>query len=320
MLPPTLFTMKITVPVVKEWKVAKGKSSPLVMVTAYDYTFAKLAEAAGMDIILVGDSLGMVIQGQSSTLPVTLDEVIYHTRCVSRGTSKALVVGDMPFLSYQISEERAIESAGRLIKEGGAAAVKLEGGESIAHIVRRLVELDIPVMGHVGMTPQSIHRMGGFKVQGKSKSHGAGSAAQVLRDALALQAAGAFCIVIECVPKELAQAITKKLSIPTIGIGAGAECDGQVLVSYDLLGLVTGEHRPKFLKQYAQLGTSATEALAAYGAEVRQKSFPSEAECYSSGRTPDPKCLPSRKTSRGPARVSSTSTGRRTKPRLPKSA
>jgi 3-methyl-2-oxobutanoate hydroxymethyltransferase len=312
--------MKITVPVIKEWKVAKGTNAPLVMVTAYDYTFAKLAEAAGMDIILVGDSLGMVIQGQSSTLPVTLDEVIYHTRCVSRGTSKALVVGDMPFLSYQISEERAIESAGRLIKEGGAAAVKLEGGESIAHIVRRLVELDIPVMGHVGMTPQSIHRMGGFKVQGKSKSNGAGSAAQVLRDAIALQEAGAFCVVIECVPTELAQAITKKLSIPTIGIGAGADCDGQVLVSYDLLGLVTGEHRPKFLKQYAQLGTAATEALAAYGAEVRRKAFPSAAECYSSGKATETKEPASRKTARKTSRISSELLRRRAKPKLPKSA
>ena len=312
--------MKITVPVVKEWKVTKGKNSPLVMVTAYDYTFAKLAEAAGMDIVLVGDSLGMVIQGQSSTLPVTLEEVIYHTRCVSRGISKALVVGDMPFLSYQISEERAIESAGRLIKEGGAAAVKLEGGEAIAHIVRRLVELDIPVMGHVGMTPQSIHRMGGFKVQGKSKSQGAGSAAQVLRDALALQEAGAFCVVIECVPKELAQAITKRLSIPTIGIGAGPECDGQVLVSYDLLGLVQGEHRPKFLKQYGQLGVAATNALAAYGAEVRRKAFPSEAECYSSGKSADTKSPPTRKAARGAARTRAESRKRRTKPALPKSA
>lgn len=312
--------MKITVPVVKEWKVAKGKNAPLVMVTAYDYTFAKLAEAANMDIILVGDSLGMVIQGQSSTLPVTLEEMIYHTRCVSRGTSKALVVGDMPFLSYQISEERAIESAGRLIKEGGAAAVKLEGGESIAPIVRRLVELDIPVMGHVGMTPQSIHRMGGFKVQGKSKSQGAGSAAQVLRDALALEAAGAFCVVIECVPKELAQTITKRLSIPTIGIGAGAECDGQVLVSYDLLGLVTGEHRPKFLKQYAQLGGAATTALAAYGAEVRRKAFPSEAECYSAGKASESTTTQTRKETRKTARAPLASRRRPLKPRLPRSA
>lgn len=272
--------MPVTVPLVKEWKVASGKHKPLVMVTAYDYTFAKIAEAAGMDILLVGDSLGMVIQGQSSTLPVTLEDVIYHTRCVSRGASHALVVADMPFLSYQISEERAIESAGRLIKEGGAAAVKLEGGEVIASTVRRLVSLDIPVMGHIGMTPQSIHRMGGFKVQGKSGTNGAGSAQRILDDAKVLEDAGAFCVVIECVPQELAARITESLSIPTIGIGAGPECDGQVLVSYDLLGLQSSAHRPKFLKQFAELGKLAVTALSSYGHEVRNKNFPSPAECY----------------------------------------
>lgn len=272
--------MRITVPIVKEWKVSRGDRSPLVMVTAYDYTFAKLAEAAGMDILLVGDSLGMVIQGQSSTIPVTLEDVIYHTRCVSRGASRALVVADMPFLSYQISQERAIESAGRLIKEGGAAAVKVEGGEVVAPTVKRLVDLDIPVMGHVGMTPQSVHRMGGFRVQGKSGSEGAGSADQILKDALALQNAGAFCVVIECVPRDLATQITAELSVPTIGIGAGPDCDGQVLVSYDLLGLQSSEHRPKFLKQFANLGEIAIQALSAYGTEVRQGTFPSQAECY----------------------------------------
>jgi 3-methyl-2-oxobutanoate hydroxymethyltransferase len=272
--------MRITVPIVKEWKVRDGDRKPLVMVTAYDYTFATIAEAAGMDILLVGDSLGMVIQGQSSTLPVTLDEVIYHSRCVARGTTNALVIADMPFLSYQISDERAIESAGRLIKEGGAAGVKLEGGEVVAPTVRKLVALDIPVMGHVGMTPQSVHRMGGFKVQGKSGTHGAGSAEQILRDARALEEAGAFCVVIECVPQDLAAHITEQLSIPTIGIGAGSSCDGQVLVSYDLLGLHSGEHRPKFLKQFAQLGQLATQALKTYGQEVRTKLFPSQSECY----------------------------------------
>lgn len=272
--------MRVTIPVIRQWKVADGTHKPLVMVTAYDYTFAKLAEAAGIDILLVGDSLGMVIQGQASTLPVTLDEVIYHTRCVSRGASKALVVADMPFLSYQISEVHAIEAAGRLIKEGGAAAVKLEGGEVIAPTVRRLVDLDIPVMGHIGMTPQSIHRMGGYKVQGRSSSHGAGSPDQILRDAKALEEAGAFCVVIECVPRDLATTITKELSIPTIGIGASSECDGQVLVSYDLLGFQTSEHRPKFLKQFAQLGQAAIEAFATYAGEVRAKTFPSAQECY----------------------------------------
>lgn len=272
--------MRITVPVVKEWKVSEGKHRPLVMVTAYDYTFTKIAEAAGMDILLVGDSLGMVIQGQTSTLPVTLDEMIYHTRCVSRGASNALVIADMPFLSYQISDERAIESAGRLIKEGGAAGVKLEGGEVVAPTVQKLVALDMPVMGHIGMTPQSVHRMGGFKVQGKSGTSGAGSAEQIVRDAKALEAAGAFCVVIECVPQDLAAHITEQLSIPTIGIGAGSACDGQVLVSYDLLGLQSGEHRPKFLKQFAQLGQLAVEALKTYGDEVRTKAFPSASECY----------------------------------------
>jgi 3-methyl-2-oxobutanoate hydroxymethyltransferase len=277
--------MRVTVPNVRQWKVADGIKKPLVMVTAYDYTFAKLAEAAGVDILLVGDSLGMVIQGQSSTLPVTLDEVIYHTRCVSRGASRALVVADMPFLSYQISEVHAIEAAGRLIKEGNAAAVKVEGGEVIAPTVRRLVALDIPVMGHIGMTPQSIHRMGGYKVQGRSSASGAGSPDQILRDAKALEEAGAFCVVIECVPQELATTITKELSIPTIGIGASSECDGQVLVSYDLLGLQTGEHRPKFVKQFAQLGQAAVEAFATYAEEVRAKIFPSPAECYGDERS-----------------------------------
>jgi len=277
--------MRVTVPIVRQWKVADGTQKPLVMVTAYDYTFAKLAEAAGIEILLVGDSLGMVIQGQPSTLPVTLDEVIYHTRCVSRGASKALVVADMPFLSYQISEVHAVEAAGRLIKEGNAAAVKVEGGEVIAPTVQRLVDLDIPVMGHIGMTPQSIHRMGGYKVQGRSSASGAGSPAQILRDAKALEAAGAFCVVIECVPQELATTITKELSIPTIGIGASSECDGQVLVSYDLLGLQTGEHRPKFVKQFAQLGQAAVEAFATYAEEVRAKTFPSPAECYGDERS-----------------------------------
>lgn len=281
--------MRMTVPTIKGWKVARGESSPLVMVTAYDYTFAKLAESAGMDIILVGDSLGMVIQGQSSTLPVTLDEVIYHTKCVSRGVSRALVVADMPFLSYQVSEERAIEAAGRLIKDGGAAAVKVEGGEAIAQIVRRLVDLDIPVMGHIGMTPQSLHRMGGFKVQGGASTVGAGSSEQIMRDAQALEKAGAFCVVVECVPQDLGASITEKLSIPTIGIGAGPMCDGQVLVSYDLLGLQTSEHRPKFLRQFAQLGEAVTKALTEYGAEVRQGSFPSTSECYSGVQTAEPK-------------------------------
>jgi len=273
--------MAVTVPLVKSWKVSKAGLEPLVMVTAYDFTFAKLAEAAGIDILLVGDSLGMVIQGESSTLPVTLDEVIYHSRCVSRGASRALVVADMPFLSYQISVERAIEAAGRLIKVGGAAAVKVEGGEAIAETVKRLVYLDILVMGHVGMTPQSVHRMGGYKVQGRStEGGGVGSAQQIARDAKALEDAGAFAVVIECVPQELATTLTNEISIPTIGIGAGPGCDGQVLVSYDLLGLQPDAHRPKFLKRYANLGEKAIEAMATYAEDVRRRKFPSTGECY----------------------------------------
>ncbi len=266
---------KITVPHVRSCKPSQRQTDlPLVALTAYDFTMARLVDKAGVDVVLVGDSLGMVVQGETTTLPVTLEQMIYHTRCVTRGVGRALVVADMPFLSYQTSLERAIESAGRLLKEGGAAAVKLEGGVAMADTIARLVQLDIPVMGHVGMTPQSIHRMGGFKTQGKTHRNGgetkAGSWEQIVEDALAVEAAGAFSVVLEGVPPELASEITGKLAIPTIGIAAGTACDGEILVSYDLLGL-THDLCPPFVQQYAQLGESVIQAAERFGADVRAR-------------------------------------------------
>lgn len=270
---------KVTVPSILA---AKGERK-LAMVTAYDFTFAKLADRAGADLLLVGDSLAMVMQGGENTLGVTMDEMVYHTRMVARGRRRALVVADMPFLSYQVSVADAVANAGRLVKEGGAEAVKLEGGVNVADAVRRLADVDIPVMGHVGLTPQSVHRMGGHKVQGRRVGHEAGGRDRLVDDAHALEEAGAFAIVIEGVPADLAAEITAAISIPTIGIGAGVECDGQVLVMHDLLGL---EDRiaPKFVKRYADLGTAATEAFARYVEEVRTASFPTAAHSFSSPR------------------------------------
>jgi 3-methyl-2-oxobutanoate hydroxymethyltransferase len=244
---------------------AKG-SRKLVVVTAYDFTSAKLADGAGVDVILVGDSLGMVVQGHSTPLPVTLAQMRYHTQCVARGVKRALVVADLPFLTYQISPKQAVRSAGELLKFGGAAAVKLEGGERVADAIAACVRADIPVMGHVGLTPQSVHALGGFKVQR--------DADQLLRDARAAADAGAFALVLECVPSEAAAAVTAAVNIPTIGIGAGPNCDGQVLVAHDLLGLFDG-FRPKFVKRYADLGTATRAALGAFAAEVRDGTFPS---------------------------------------------
>jgi 3-methyl-2-oxobutanoate hydroxymethyltransferase len=270
---------KVTVPAVLG---AKGERR-LAMVTAYDCTFARLADRAGADLLLVGDSLAMVVQGGENTLSVTMDEMVYHTRLVARGRRRALVVADMPFLSYQVSVEEAVRNAGRFIKEGGAEAVKLEGGVHVAEAVRRLSEIDIPVMGHIGLTPQSVHRMGGHKVQGRRGGHAAGGRERVLDDARALEDAGAFAIVVEGVPADLGAEITAALSIPTIGIGAGPACDGQVLVMHDLLGL---EERlaPKFVKRYASLAEQATAAFADYVAEVRSGAFPTEAHSFSSPR------------------------------------
>lgn len=250
----------VTVP---DFRAARG-GRKLAVVTAYDYTSAVIADAAGVDCVLVGDSLGMVVQGHSTSLPVTLNEMLYHLKCVVRGTTRALIVADLPFLSYQVSPRQAVKNAGKLLK-AGAHAVKLEGGVRMAEAVAACVRADIPVMGHVGLTPQSVHRMGGFKVQRDVE--------EVLADAKAVEDAGAFSLVVEGVPAEVGAAVTAGVTIPTIGIGAGPVCDGQVLVWHDLLGLYDAL-RPKFVKRYAELGELAKEALAAYCAEVRGGAFP----------------------------------------------
>jgi 3-methyl-2-oxobutanoate hydroxymethyltransferase len=237
----------------------------LAVVTAYDYTSARLCDEAGADALLVGDSLGMVVQGHPTSLPVTLDEMIYHTRCVMRGTRRALVVVDLPFMAYQVSAKQAVRSAGRLMKEAGAHAVKLEGGVRMRSAIRACVDAGIPVMGHVGLTPQSVHQVGGFKVQR--------DAGNLLADAAAVEEAGAFALVVESVPAELGTKITSAVTVPTIGIGAGAGCDGQVLVFHDLLGLFP-DFKPKFAKRYADLGSAVKTAVEAYCREVREGSFP----------------------------------------------
>ncbi|MCB0353511.1 MAG: 3-methyl-2-oxobutanoate hydroxymethyltransferase [Bdellovibrionales bacterium] len=268
---------RITVPCIlgRKRELLSGKGAKISALTAYDYTFARLLDRAGVDVLLVGDSLGSVIQGEENTLPVTLEDIIYHTRCVVRGTSRALVVSDLPFMSYQVSVEKALESAGRLVKEGKASAVKLEGGEHMEETIRRIVEIDIPVMGHVGLTPQSFHRMGGHKLQGKygSDSRVVSPAEKVVSDALAVERAGAFAVVLEGVPAEVAREITDQLSIPTIGIGAGAGCDGQILVSYDLLGL-DPEFKPRFVRRFAELGQAVELAVRTYNEEVQNGMFP----------------------------------------------
>jgi 3-methyl-2-oxobutanoate hydroxymethyltransferase len=250
------------------------------MVTAYDFTMARLLDEAGVDMVLVGDSLGMVIQGHANTLPVTLDEIAYHTRAVVRAAGVAHVVADMPFMSYQVSPIQAVESAGKLMKEGAAESVKLEGGAEFAEHVHRIVRAGIPVVGHVGLTPQSVHALGGFKVQGR----GAEAAERVLADARALEDAGAFAIVLEAIPPDLAALVTDSVSVPTIGIGAGAACDGQVLVCTDLLGMVRGR-TPKFAKHFAELGDAIVEATRAYVAEVRSGAFPATEHAYKANVT-----------------------------------
>jgi 3-methyl-2-oxobutanoate hydroxymethyltransferase len=272
-----IVSTKITVPDIRAAKrTDHGGGRRLTMVTAYDYTFARLIDRAGVDMLLVGDSLGMVVQGGSSTIPVTLDEMLYHVRLVARANPHALVVGDLPFLSYQTSRRDAVESAGRLLK-AGAEAVKLEGGRTQAATIRALANADIPVMGHIGLTPQSVHRMGGHKVQGRD----AASRRRLLDDARAVADAGAFAVVVEGVPLELASEITALIPIPTIGIGAGPSCDGQVLVMHDLLGLGTGERPdPRFVRRYASLGAQVTAAVAAYADDVRRGDFPGDRESY----------------------------------------
>jgi 3-methyl-2-oxobutanoate hydroxymethyltransferase len=251
------------------------------VVTAYDATAARLVAAAGIDVVLVGDSLGMVVQGLDSTLPVTLDQMVYHCamvrRGLARGDGRTHLVGDLPFGSYQASPDDAVKAAVRLAAEGGVEAVKLEGGADYAEVVRRIVRAGVPVMGHIGLTPQSVHRMGGYVVQGKE----ADKAQQLLRDAKALEAAGCYAIVLECIPTELARIITSQLGIPTVGIGAGPHCDGQVLVLNDLLGL-DDAFTPKFVKRFAELGRSVKEAVAAYAAEVKAGTFPAEAHSFHS--------------------------------------
>jgi 3-methyl-2-oxobutanoate hydroxymethyltransferase len=252
----------------------KRRGEPISMLTAYDFTFSRIFDSAGVDVLLVGDSLGNVVQGQDTTLPVTLDEIVYHTRLVSRAASRALVVADMPFGTYQISEEEAVRNAVRCIKEGGAHAVKLEGGTGMASTIERIVRAEIPVMGHVGLTPQAVHRMGGHRVQGRSEN----GARRVVEDALAVQEAGAFAVVLEGVPEDLARAVTAEIAIPTIGIGAGVHCDGQVLVMHDMLGL--SDWTPSFVKAYANLGAQAAQAARAYVDEVTHRKFPDEEHSY----------------------------------------
>lgn len=263
---------KVTVPEIKRMK---EKGEKITALTAYDYSFARILDAAGIDILLVGDSLGSVIQGQESTLPVTLDDVIYHTRAVVRGRKRALVVADMPFLSFQISVEEAKRNAGRLLQQGGAEAVKLEGGVEMLETVEAIVEIGIPVMGHVGLTPQSLHRFGGYKVQGKDRDQ----REKIIQDALAVEEGGAFSIVLEGIPMDLAQEITRRLSIPTIGIGAGLHCDGQVLVVHDMLGLFD-MYAPKFVKQYADLKGVMAEAVKNFITEVKEGRFPDEEHSF----------------------------------------
>ena len=243
--------------------------------TAHDFTMARLADKAGADVILVGDSLAMYAQGHSTTLPATLEEMIYHSRCASRGVEHALLVADMPFLTYQASEDDAIMNAGRFLKEGGADAVKVEGGTIRANLIRRMTENGIPVMGHIGLTPQSVHAFGGFKVQGRTSPE----AEKLLEDAKALQEAGVFSFVLECVPAELGRLITQSVDVPVIGIGAGPNCDGQILVTHDVLGLC-GSFQPKFVKRYAELGDAAIAALSLYCEDVSAGTYPSEEHCY----------------------------------------
>jgi 3-methyl-2-oxobutanoate hydroxymethyltransferase len=261
---------KVSVPVFRE---RKGKEK-LTMLTAYDYVTAGIVDEAGIDSVLVGDSLGMVMLGYPNTIPVTVDEMIHHTKAVSRGVKNALVIIDMPFMSYHESIEQARRNAGRMMKETGADAVKLEGGVKMKETIRAIVDIEIPVMGHIGLTPQSVHRMGGYKVQGKG-----GEAMRLIEDAKAVEEAGAFGVVMECVPRELAKEITGMLSIPTIGIGAGPDCDGQVLVIQDLLGL-TGGFRPKFVKSYMNLREEMDRVIKEYKEEVKSGAFPDDARSF----------------------------------------
>jgi len=263
---------KITIPELLKRKAEKRK---IAMLTAYDFPFAQIVDEAGIDVVLVGDSLGMVVQGLENTLPVTMDEMIYHTGMVSRAVKTALVVGDLPFMSYQASIQEGVRNAGRFLKEAGATAVKIEGGSEVADLIRAMTRSDIPVMAHIGLTPQAIHRMGGFKVQGKT----AEAAQRLVEEAREAEEAGAFSIVLEAIPMGIAERITGELSIPTIGIGAGPHCDGQVLVLHDVLGLFE-RFLPKFAKRYVNLKEEALKAVSLYKVEVEQGIFPSEDQSF----------------------------------------
>jgi 3-methyl-2-oxobutanoate hydroxymethyltransferase len=265
---------KVTVPELARMKALGEK---IAMITAYDATFAKLVDLAGVDMILVGDSVGMVVQGEENTIPVALDDMVYHVRLVARAKPRALIVGDLPFGSYQVSPQQAVESSIRLMKEG-AECVKLEGGVVMAETIQALTRVDIPVVGHIGLTPQSFHRMGGHKVQGRTTGYEAGGRERLIEDAHAVEQAGACAVVVEGVPLDLAADITKKLSIPTIGIGAGKACDGQVLVLHDVLGL--SDLTLKFTKQYANLRRDAINATAEYVREVRDGAWPDDAHSF----------------------------------------
>ena len=262
---------KVTAPDVR----ARKGGPALAMVTAYDFTMARLLDEAGVDLLLVGDSLGMVVQGLANTLPVTVDEIAYHARAVARGAVRAHVVADLPFMSYQVSSTQAVEQAGKLVKEGAVESVKLEGGEDFAEHVWRIVRAGVPVMGHVGLMPQSVHALGGFKVQGR----GHDAEAKVLADAKAIEEAGAYALVLEAIPPDLAAKVTASVGIPTIGIGAGPRCDGQVLVCADLLGMSRG-HAPRFAKAYAQLGDAIVSATRRYVDEVQSGAFPAQEHSY----------------------------------------
>lgn len=270
---------KVTVPWVRE---ARSRGERLVMVTAYDYPGGRLADQAGVDLVLVGDSLAMVVLGHDDTLAVTMDEMLHHVRAARRGVARALLVADMPYGSFHLGPEQAVANALRFVKEAGAQAVKIEGART--DVVRALVDAEIPVMAHLGLTPQSIHRFGGFRVQGR----GAEARAALLEAAHAVEAAGAFSLVLECIPSELAREVTAALGIPTLGIGAGAACDGQVLVYHDLLGI---EERiaPRFVRRYAELGRTAREALEAYARDVRAGTFPAPEETYEDPGFPAPR-------------------------------
>jgi 3-methyl-2-oxobutanoate hydroxymethyltransferase len=263
---------KVTVTSIQQKKVQR---EAITCLTAYDYTSARLVDEAGIDLILVGDSLAQVMLGYENTLPVTVDEMLHHTRAVKRGVRRSLIVADMPFSSYHISRREALHNAARFVKEGGAEAVKIEGGEKRSELIRRIVDAEIPVMGHIGLTPQSVHAMGGYKVQGKTLD----AIEHLMRDAIMLERAGAFSIVLEGIPREVAAMITREVKIPTIGIGAGPECDGQILVFHDLLGLTFG-NPAKFVRRYADLGSTISAALEAYRHDVEAASYPADTESY----------------------------------------